>query len=95
MNAKDDLKTFKKRKTEDGDEMECDCCSYPGRLSFFPDTSTEGSQTSDLWLCEVCSGTLLSVAEKFPRQCQDPVLYKSIAMLGNILLDAIREEGKG
>ncbi len=92
MNTKEDLRTPRKRKTEDGDDMECDCCDYPGRLSSFPHTPIEGGRQTSLWLCEVCSGTHLAIAKKYPSQCPDPTLYISIAQLGNILLDAIRGE---
>ena len=81
---------FKKQTDADGDPVECDCCGYPGRVALFPDTLCE-SGARDWTLCEVCATTHLSIAEKYPRQCPDVHLYKSIAILGNMLLEAIRE----
>lgn len=83
---------FKKRQDTDGDPQECDCCSYPGRLYLFRDTPVERGGTEDLWLCEVCDGTHLAIARKYPSQCPDVSLYQSIAQLGNIILDEIRGE---
>jgi len=69
--------------------IECDSCDYPGRVSLFENTHTEAGDR-DLWLCEVCANTLLSIATKYPHQFRDSVLYRSIAMLGNMLLEEIR-----
>lgn len=87
---------FEKRFNPDYPEeaIDCDCCCYPGRLKLFKDTPVEGMNKRDLWLCEVCSSTFLSKARKYPQQCSDIDLYKSIAMLGNMLLEEIREQGK-
>lgn len=81
---------FQKRTDDDGHAVECDCCHYEGRVADFPQTLC-GSGRRDLVLCEVCATTYLSIATKYPNQCSDPQLYKSIAVLGNMLLEAIRE----
>lgn len=81
---------FEKRTDADGEAVECDCCQYEGRVADFPKTLC-ASGLRDLVLCEVCATTYLSIAEKYPNQCSDPQLYKSIAVLGNMLLEAIRE----
>lgn len=87
---------FEKRTDDAGESVACDSCQYPGRLAMFPKTMVSkelhGAAYKDMWLCEVCAKTHLSVAAKFPRQCSDPRLYQSIAQLGNLLLDAIRGE---
>lgn len=84
---------FSKRFDDDGEPIECECCHYPGRLETFPGTMTHRGQR-DLVLCEVCANTYLSIAEKYPNQCPDGQLYRSVAVLGNMLLEAIREKGK-
>lgn len=79
---------FDYREREHG-RRECDSCGYPGRLSLFKETRTHAGE-EDLWLCEVCSGTLLSIARKYPSQCPDQALYRSVAILGNMILEEIR-----
>lgn len=74
-----------------GTWMPCDCCDYPGRLSLFKDMPTSAGY-QDLWLCEICSQSHISKAIKCPDQCSDPKLYQSVAVIGNIILDAIRGE---
>lgn len=76
----------------DGEPVECECCNYPGRVSVFPNTPYADGQSRDFTLCEVCSQTYLSIAVKYPRQCPDSQLYRSIAVIGNMLLEAIRGE---
>ncbi len=78
------------KKFQDGEPVDCDCCQYPGRVATFPNTMTHRG-CRDLVLCEVCSQTYLSVALKYPMQCPDTQLYRSIAIIGNMLLEAIRE----
>lgn len=82
---------FAKAFDAEGEPVECDCCHYPGRVSMFKDTMC-ASGTFDLVLCEVCSQSYLSVALKYPLQCPDTKLYQSVAVLGNMLLEAIRGE---
>ncbi len=77
-------------KFQDGEKVECDCCHYPGRVAEFPNTLTDRGRC-DLVLCEVCSQTHLSLARKYPLQCSDAQLYRSIGFIANMLLEAIRE----
>lgn len=82
---------YEKLFASDGEPVECACCQYPGRVALFEKTPC-GRETYDLFLCEVCSQTMLSIALKYPLQCPDPNLYRSIAVIGNMLLGAIRGE---
>lgn len=81
---------YENRVDDNGEPQECDCCSFPGRLHEFKAMMVHGGQ-EDLWLCEVCSQTYLSVARKYPAQCPDVQLYKSIAIIANMLLEEIRK----
>lgn len=68
---------------------ECDCCSYPGEVTEYTEAMTENGHKT-LRLCEICAGTHLAVAIKYPSQCPDIKLYKSVAQLGNMILEEIR-----
>lgn len=83
------MSDYEKKFDENGEPVDCACCQYPGRLALFENTPC-GRVNRDLLLCEVCSQTMLSIALKYPLQCPDPNLYRSVAILGNMLLEAIR-----
>ena len=89
---------FKKRFSEEypDEPIECSCCNYPGRVAKFDQTMVSERHHEhnhlDIWLCEICANTHLSVAFKYPDQCPDRRLYTSIAVIGNMLLEAIRKE---
>lgn len=82
---------YEKLFASDGEPVECACCQYHGRVALFKKTPC-GRETRDLFLCEVCSKTMLSIALKYPLQCPDPNLYRSVAVIANMLLAAIRGE---
>lgn len=70
---------------------ECEACGYETELSLFPDWHTEHGR-EDVWLCEVCANTHLGKVRTYPSQVPDTQLYRSIAILGNMILDAIKEQ---
>lgn len=82
---------FSYRTTEDGDPLECENCRCRSKVSMFDNTSTEEGRR-DIWLCEVCSSSGLSLALTYPEQCSDITLYRSISQIANLLLDEIRGE---
>lgn len=73
-----------------GNRKGCDCCGYPGLLNDAESTMTDAG-SRDLAFCEVCSNTYLSIARTYPEQCQDGRLYRSIAIIANMLLEEIRK----
>ena len=76
-------------KDENGCARHCDCCEYYAPLKRFEDMRTSHG-IRDLWLCEICASTHLSVAVVYPDQCPDPYLHKAAGWIGNHLLAAIR-----
>jgi len=80
---------------ESGEPLLCDSCDYPGRVALYigcmVSERCHGVQRKDILLCEVCATTHLSVQHKYPDQCNDSRLHKSLAILGNMILEAIRE----
>lgn len=89
------MSNFEKRTSEDGEAIECDCCGY-WTETVKHTTHTEASirdgnrQGEEFHLCRICYDTHLSKALFYPSQCDDPVIYKSLAWLGNFLRDEIR-----
>ena len=70
---------------------ECDNCEYETDLTYYSvPPGCDGA-----WLCEVCASTFLGKATQYPRQVEDPLLYRSIGWIANRLLDEIRGMGKG
>ena len=77
---------------DDGEKIECDNCGYPAKLCLHQRLHCESSlRTNDFLFCEVCSKTLLSQATLWPSQCRDRSLFRSIAVVANMILDKINE----
>lgn len=84
--------------SKDGDCQECDCCGCEVPLKDFrrPPRQAHMKPLPDARLCKVCSSTWFSHAVMYPDQCPDARLHRSIAAIGNMILDAInpkRHEG--
>ena len=79
---------------EDGEPIECDSCGFPGKVAIYNCHVSAKHHNStpfkDCFLCEVCANTHLSNQFKYPDQCNDHLLHKSIAILGNMILEEIR-----
>ena len=65
---------------------DCACCGYCTQVSRFPGNG--GGE--DLWLCEICSSTRLSMSVRYPGQCVDIHLNRSVGWIANKILDEIR-----
>ena len=85
---------YELRKNEDEDIEGCDCCGAEVPTSLFKGMSSErslrGGKTEDYWLCEICANTHLSKALFYPSQCSDITLYKSIALIANMILQKLQ-----
>lgn len=84
----------------DGDRHECECCGCEVPLKYFQSLPrpARAAPSRDKRLCIVCSSTYFSHAVMYPETCPDTRLYRSLAALGNMILDAInpkRHEGCG
>lgn len=83
---------YSKRTNEDGEAIECQCCNYwAATADFNCDYQRSTGERKNFVFCKICSNTMLSLAVKYPSQCQDPGLYKSIGWIGNYLADLIRD----
>lgn len=81
--------SYQKRVDKKGDPIICACCSFEGRVELFQSHRTSRG-LEDFYLCEICAQTHLAIAYTYPEQCHDSNLYKSIAVLGNIILEELR-----
>lgn len=64
--------------------QECDNCGYE------TETTEYQYPKRAYWFCGVCAGTHLSKATGFPNLCPDPQLWKSIAVIGNMIISEIK-----
>lgn len=69
---------------------ECDCCEYETEVRSYKVTNQFGSLTEH-WFCEICANTYLATAVASPEKCPDDRLYKSVAYIGNLILDEIKK----
>lgn len=94
--ANDNL-IHKYRLDEDSEPIECDSCGFPGKVALYHcHVSASHHQTpyKDCFFCEVCANTFIANQFKYPEQCSNHELQKSIAILGNMILEEIRKESK-
>jgi len=82
------MRDYKLETDEDGEVLECDCCGSQVATSVF----ANGLPAKDGRLCEVCSSTFLSHAFWYPEQVSDTRLYKSIAIIANMILARLPPE---
>ncbi len=92
--ANDNL-IHKYRLDEDSEPIECDSCGFPGKVALYHcHVSASHHQTpyKDCFFCEVCANTFIANQFKYPEQCSNHERQKSIAILGNMILEEVRKE---
>ncbi len=72
------------------DPVLCECCEYPAPVHEFD----IGLPVRKAQLCEICSGTHLSIAVTYPDQCPDDRIYKALGYIGNMILEAVARNPK-
>ena len=65
----------------------CDNCEYYTKVKLYEFYEDNGPY----YFCDVCAGTWLDMATKFPNQVNDKLMCKSVAHLFNQVLDEIRD----
>lgn len=72
----------------------CTCCDFDspvGGLKWYDHRSN--TREGD-WLCEICASTFVSTVDRSANPHGDILLYKTVAVIGNILRKDIKKRGK-
>lgn len=73
------------------DPEECCSCDFAGaELTFRPPRSP--FDDCGCYMCDVCFGSLVGNSYHFPNQYKDRTVLKTIAIVGNMILKAIKEK---
>lgn len=72
-----------------GEKRGCSNCGCQVPLALYEGMLTQNG-VHNLHLCRVCAETHLAKATTYPRQCCDTALYKSIAIIANMILEKIK-----
>lgn len=74
----------------------CECCDFETEaLKLYPQMDTTiggGGKTvnADFWWCDLCTGTIASVAHRYPGSYPDANVLRSLCYIGNVLRKEIR-----
>ena len=84
---------YKYVKTDDSFE-DCNSCGAEAPVFEFTQNRNFPRENNKVFLCELCSSTRIGNAHEYPEQFPDHVLMKTIAAVGNIILDKTTDRTK-
>ena len=68
---------------------ECNCCGYDTELKAVKNIIPE---EESYYLCEICRSTLIGNLLFYPGGYENHPLLKSVAYIGNMILDEVRKK---
>lgn len=75
----------------------CDACGYRDTPTeeFGPMRIVDDGEFRRARYCEVCASTFASRTDSDPRSLTAPMLFRTLAIIGNLILDAIHKAQYG
>jgi len=87
--------TEKMSKRGDTKLADCDCCTYENVTVNFISDETAGNAYQGYWVCDVCYKTFISsLWSQWGGDATVLLVARSIAYIGNMILDEVRKGKK-